>query len=232
MRQCEYPVQLGSTQLCVCLQPRIHRLGFPHAQEAQAPRGVLLLARLSLTYSDSSPVPARHVRVRRLWQIALACAMLLKHRRLCHAVRTWRTYMDQPQGFSEELPLSNSARLRLGYAGAASMSVPGISDQPDPNPAEEEIVGPSEDGSFPTPGATSPNLAPPEAPSEPRNYHAVAQSAWDLPASAGLGVEPSAPLLDHHATNSRRPDDPTRSSPSLSDLSLATKTRSDTRRAL
>ncbi len=165
-----------------------------------------------------------------MWQIALACATMVKHRRLCHAVRTWCAYINQPQGFSVELPHSKSARLRLGYAGAASMSVPGICDQPYLNPAEE-IVGPSEEN-FPTPGATSPNLAPPEAPSEPRNYHAVAQSAWDLPASAGLGVEPSAPLLDHHATNSRRPDDPTRSSPSLSDLSLATKTRSDTRRAL
>ena len=67
------------------------------------------------------------------WQIALTCAKALTHNKLCQAVRSWQQVLHIVQSVSAEPQRGQGTRWRLGFAGPASLTLPGFNDQMEPS---------------------------------------------------------------------------------------------------
>ena len=68
-----------------------------------------------------------------VWQIALSCAKALTHNKLRQAVRSWQEVLHIVPSVSAEPRQGQGTRWRLGFAGPASLTLPGFNDQMEPS---------------------------------------------------------------------------------------------------
>ena len=115
------------------VQPGFRGVGVPRAQATQAPKGASFWLHMFASYRMPSSDRLCMSGHALLWQIALTCAKALTHNKLCQAVRSWKEVLHIVHSVSAEPQQGQGTRWRLGFAGPASLTLPGFNDQMEPS---------------------------------------------------------------------------------------------------